>query len=55
MKKSEMIELVINEFIKDKDIIKRNLLEVMDEVKLEKKVDNCKVTLSLKWEVKNNE
>lgn len=54
MKKSEMIELVINEFIKDKDIIKKNLVSVMDTITLVKEEKGAKVTLIMKWEVESN-
>ena len=55
MTKSEMIDLVINEFIKDKDLIKKNLMQVMDTVMLAKEENGCKVSLIMKWEVLKND
>lgn len=54
MTKSEMIDLVINEFIKDKDLIKKNLVQAMDTVMLVKEENGCKVSLIMKWEVLKN-
>lgn len=55
MTKSEMIDLVINEFIKDKDLIKKNLVQAMDTVTLAKEENGCKVSLIMKWEVLKND
>lgn len=55
MTKSEMIDLVINEFIKDKDLIKKNLVQAMDTVMLAKEENGCKVSLIMKWEVLKND
>ena len=55
MTKSEMIDLVINEFIKDKDLIKKNLVQAMDTVMLVKEENGCKVSLIMKWEVLKND
>lgn len=54
MTKSEMIDLVINEFIKDKDLIKKNLMQAMDTISLVNEKDGCKVSLIMKWEVLKN-
>lgn len=54
MTKSEMIDLVINEFIKDKDLIKNNLMQAMDTISLVNEKDDCKVSLIMKWEVLKN-
>lgn len=54
MTKSEMIDLVINEFIKDKDLIKKNLMQAMDTISLVKEENGCKVSLVMKWEVLKN-
>lgn len=55
MTKSEMIDLVINEFIKDKDLIKKNLVQAMDTISLVKEENGCKVSLIMKWEVLKND
>lgn len=55
MNKSEMIDLVINEFIKDKDLIKKNLVQAMDTITLVKEENGCKVSLIMKWEVLKND
>lgn len=54
MTKSEMIDLVINEFIKDKDLIKKNLMQAMDTISLVNEEDGCRVSLVMKWEVLKN-
>lgn len=54
MTKSEMIDLVINEFIKDKDLIKKNLVQAMDTITLVKEENGCRVSLVMKWEVLKN-
>lgn len=55
MTKSEMIDFVINEFIKDKDLIKKNLMQVMDTISLVNEKDGCRVSLVMKWEVLKND
>lgn len=50
MKKSEIIDEVIEEFVKDKDLIKRNLIEAMETISLTKKKDGYRFTLILKYE-----
>lgn len=55
MTKSKMIDLVINEFIKDKDLIKNNLMQAMDTISLTSEKDGCKVSLIMKWEVLKND
>ena len=55
MTKSEMIDLVINEFIKDKDLIKKNLVQAMDTISLVKEENGCRVSLIMKWEVLKND
>ena len=54
MTKSEMIDLVINEFVKYKDLIKNNLMQAMDTISLVNEKDGCKVSLIMKWEVLKN-
>lgn len=49
MTKSEMIDLVINEFVKDKDLIKKNLMQAMDTISLVNEKDGCRVSLAMKW------
>lgn len=55
MAKSEMIDLVINEFIKDKYLIKKNLMQAMDTISLVNENDGCRVSLVMKWEVLKND
>lgn len=55
MTKSEIIDLVINEFIKDKDLIKENLVQAMDTISLVKEENGCRVSLIMKWEVLKND
>lgn len=55
MAKSEMIDLVINEFIKDKDLIKKNLMQAMDTISLVNENDGCRVSLVMEWEVLKND
>lgn len=55
MTKSEMIDFVINEFIKDKNLIKKNLMQVMDTISLVNEKDGCRVSLVMKWEVLKND
>ena len=55
MTKSEMIDLIINEFVKDKDLIKKNLMRVMDTISLVNEKDGCRVSLVMKWEVLKND
>lgn len=53
MKKSELIDKLIEEFVKEKDLIKRNLVEALDVVSLSCKNGCSKVTITIKWEVEN--
>ena len=55
MTKSEMIDFVINEFIKDKELIKKNLMQAMDTISLVNEKDGCRVSLVMKWEVLKND
>lgn len=48
--KEELINLMFNEFDKDKDIIKNNLLKVMDYVCLETNNKYGKLTMTVKYE-----
>lgn len=48
--RQELINKLFDEFDKDKDIIKRNLLEVMDIIHLETKDKYGKLTLTIKYE-----
>ena len=48
--RQELIDKLFDEFDKDKDIIKRNLLEVMDIIHLETKNKYGKLTLTIKYE-----
>ena len=48
--KKELIDKLFNEFDKDKYIIKRNLLEVMDIIHLETKDKYGTLTLTIKYE-----
>lgn len=48
--KKELINKLFDEFDKDKDIIKRNLLEVMNIIHLETKNKYGKLTLTIKYE-----
>ena len=57
--RKELIEIIFNEFEHDKEIIKKNLLFVMDTILLEATNDNEKIILQIKIEridknVKNN-
>ena len=47
MKKSELIDKLFNEFDKDKEIIKRNLLEVMNTVILEAKDKEMYISMTI--------
>lgn len=48
--KKELINKLYDEFEKDKEVIKRNLLEVMDMVYLYAKDEYGKVTMTIKYE-----
>ena len=48
--RQELIDRLFDEFDKDKDIIKRNLLEVMDIIHLETKDKYGTLTLTIKYE-----
>lgn len=48
--KKELIERLLNEFDNDREIIVRNLLEVMDEICLETQNENGEATLIIKYE-----
>lgn len=50
MKKSEIVDLVIEEFVKDKELIKQNMIQAMDTIVMEKKCDGYKFTLICKYE-----
>lgn len=47
MKKSELIDKLFNEFDKDKNVIKRNLVKVMNTVILEVKDKEMSVTMTI--------
>ena len=47
MKKTELIDKLFNEFDKDKKIIKKNLLQVMNTVILEAKDKEMSVTMTI--------
>lgn len=53
--RKELIEIIFNEFEHDKEIIKKNLLFVMDTILLEASNDNEKITLQIKIERKEND
>lgn len=53
--RKELIEIIFNEFETDKEIIKKNLLFVMDTILLEASNDNEKITLQIKIERKEND
>lgn len=48
--RQELIDKLFDEFDKDKEIIKRNLLEVMNIIHLETKNKYEKLTLTIKYE-----
>lgn len=48
--KKELIEKLLNEFDKDREVIIRNLLEVMDSIVLETKDDYGKIKLIINYE-----
>ncbi|MBR5303474.1 MAG: hypothetical protein IKU37_01440 [Candidatus Gastranaerophilales bacterium] len=52
--KKELIDKLFDEFDKDKDIIERNLLEVMNIIHLETKNKYGKLTLTIKCERNDN-
>lgn len=47
--KSELYELLINEFEKDKDVIKDNLIKAMDVIQLEASDKFGKMELTIKY------
>lgn len=47
--KKELIEKLLNEFDNDREVIVKNLLEVMDEICLETSNDCEKVTMIIKY------
>lgn len=51
--KQELIEKIFDEFEKDKELIKRNLLEAMDVIMLETKDKYGKITITVKYERSN--
>ena len=53
--RKELIEIIFNEFEHDKEIIKKNLLFVMDNILLEATNDNEKIILQIKIERKEND
>ena len=53
--RKELIEIIFNEFEHDKEIIKKNLLFVMDTILLEATNDNEKIILQIKIERKEND
>ena len=53
--RKKLIEIIFNEFEHDKEIIKKNLLFVMDTILLEASNDNEKITLQIKIERKEND
>jgi len=56
MNKEKLLNDLINEFIKDKEDIKENLLSFMDLIIIEAKGLEDKFTLTIKYEkVKNND
>ena len=52
--KEELINKLFEEFEKDKDIIKLNLLKVMDTIMLETENEFGKLSLIIKYERKEN-
>ena len=48
--KKELIEKLLSEFDKDREVIVRNLLEVMDVIMLETKDKYGKITMTIKYE-----
>ena len=48
--KEELINKLFEEFIKDQQVIKHNLLKVMDVIILETKNESGKITLKIKYE-----
>ena len=55
MKKSELIDKLFNEFVEDKDLIKKNLMQVMDIVMLEAKNEDMSVLMTIKVSRKDEE
>ena len=53
--RKELIEIIFNEFEHDKEIIKKNLLFVMDNILLEATNDNEKIILQIKIDRKEND
>lgn len=50
-----LVDKLLEEFDKDKDTIKKNLLEVMNYIILETKDKYGKITLTIKYERNKNE
>lgn len=48
--KQELIKKLFDEFEKDKEVIKNNLLQAMDTVMLETKDKYGKITMTIKYE-----
>lgn len=48
--KKELLEKLLEEFDKDREIIKRNLLEVMDMIVLATTDDYGKIIMTIKYE-----
>lgn len=53
--KKELIEKLLNEFDKDREVIIRNLLEVMDMIVLATNNDYGKIILTIKYERREND
>ena len=53
--KKELLEKLLNEFDKDREVIIRNLLEVMDMIVLATNDDYGKIILTIKYERRENE
>lgn len=53
--KKELLEKLLDEFDKDREVIIRNLLEVMDMIVLATTDDYGKVIMTIKYERRENE
>ena len=53
--KKELLEKLLEEFDKDREIIKRNLLEVMDMIVLATNDDYGKIIMTIKYERKEKD
>ena len=53
--KKELLEKLLEEFDKDREVIKRNLLEVMDMIVLATNDDYGKIILTIKYERKDED